>query len=132
MLLVCMALATCILQFQPQEDDGLGWIRRYGPSETVAEKPTAPGQYIGIKTKWLLHEFKFKGTVPQKLEDEYLARLEEEIAEMDKGIYQHAYTVDTFPERRLVLVERPVDRNWFNQQWRRFLRAVGLLPMKQP
>ncbi|MBC8065964.1 MAG: hypothetical protein H7Y17_14115 [Chlorobia bacterium] len=132
-LLACIALATCILLFQPQEDDGLGWIRKYGPSETVTDRPTASGQYVGIKSKWLLHEFKFKGTVPPKLEIEYLARLEKEIAEMDKGNHRDEYDfVDILPKQGLVLVERPVDRNWIDQQWRKFRRAVGLLPMKQP
>ena len=117
---------VALLSLGPEPDDGLDWIRKYGPVETSFEVKPASGQYVGIKTRRMRHEFRFQNEIPPDLIQEIDARLEAEIADMDKGIYNHDLpTVDVLPFN-LVVAERLVMRPRLESEWRNFRRRIGI------
>jgi hypothetical protein len=117
---------VALVSVAPGADDGLDWIRKYGPVESSFEIKPAPAKYVGIKTRRMRHEFRFPNGIPSELNQEIDARLEAEIADMDKGIYNHDLPlIDVLPGN-LVVAERLANRPWLEIQWRSLRRTVGI------
>lgn len=129
--LVLLLLGINLLQ--PAEPDGLDWIRKYKPtSERVFEPPLFSGRNISIRTKTVRYEFHFKDGIPQSLLDEIVAKLIKEYHDLEKGLPVTNDYIDAEKEQNLVLVERITLRSWPDQQWRKFRRSIGMLPIRQP
>lgn len=130
-----ISLVTAILLLKPPKDDGLGFIRSYGPQQEflshLGDFKRGPGGHPIPVTVWdhvfvfdkvperLLHDIKSKGQL--LVSTQVMSHLKEvyifPISKDRVGLYYSA--------RKMIVVSGEPSPSWFAQQWNVLRRQMG-------
>jgi hypothetical protein len=114
-----VALVAGLIFLLPPRDDGLDWIRAYGPVEKVQRMAIwQSGRGVAGSMEFDQHDFQFD-RIPQ----EVIAKLKEE--PFDRSDLPSRALVEVDVKSGTVTINRIRRPNWIERQWSALLRRLG-------